>query len=106
MNQSDSNLCISIINKDLSLGEDESLPEITDSDGDELLEKNLTRLIQYLLDKDFNRLINAMYRIDIPENEFKLILETSDPDVLAKTLARRIISRAYQKLEIRKKYSS
>ena len=105
MNQSDSNQCISIINKDLGLDQEESLPEIVVSN-DHILEENLTKVVQYLINTDFNRLVNAMYRIDIPEIEFKLTLETSDPDHLANEIAKKVIARALQKLEIRKKYSS
>ncbi len=105
MDTRDTKKCISIINKDLGLDAGELLPEITEG-GDELLEKHLTQIIQYLLDKDFGRLLNAMYRIDIPEDDFKQILETAAPNQLANTIAKRVIQRAHQKLIMRKKYSS
>lgn len=93
-----------LINQDLRLEPEEKLP--SENYLMEELEARLTQLISYLLDKDFNRLINAMYRIDISEEKFKAALNAPNPEDVAPTIARLIIQRELQKIEIRKKYSS
>ncbi len=61
--------------------------------------------IQYLIDHDFGRLINAMYRIDVQEMHVKEILEKSDPGKIAANLALRVIEREKSKVITRMRYS-
>lgn len=65
----------------------------------------LEKQIRYLLDKDFNRLLNAMYRIDISEQKVKEILQNTQPDQISSSLADAIIARERQKIITRLKYS-
>ncbi len=65
----------------------------------------LVRVVRYLLDKDFNGLMIALYRIDVSEEKVKKILELSHPDELASNLATAIIEREKKKVETRLKYS-
>ena len=65
--------------------------------------KILTDVIQHLLDKDFERLVNGLYRIDINEQKFKLALTSENA---AETIALLIIERELQKVETRRKYKS
>ena len=70
------------------------------------LKLRLSGIIAYLLEKDFGRLLQAMYRIDIPEEDFKRILELTEPDQLADALAQRVLDRTVQKVAIRERYKN
>lgn len=69
------------------------------------LHEFLTKRIQYLLDHDFGHLINAMYRVDIPENQVKEVLEMAEPGQIAAQLASVVISREQSKVLSRAKYA-
>ncbi|WP_462251561.1 hypothetical protein [Ekhidna sp.] len=68
------------------------------------LEEYLTKQVNYLLDNDLGRLLNALYRIDIPENTTKELLQNSKQGEIARNLARAIIEREKQKVLTRQKY--
>lgn len=76
------------------------LPSTEVSTEDEFL-KLLTRVIQHLLDNDFERLLNGLYRIDVDENKVKMAMAT---DNVAENIARLIIERELQKVETRRRY--
>ena len=94
---------IELIQKDLGLEEEIVLNENENSF--EQLHKILSRIVQYLLDKDFGQLLNSMYRIDISEHQVKQILNLSEPNEIASNLALAIIEREKQKVITRIKYS-
>ncbi len=92
-----------LIQKDLAL------PSTTIN---ELIEINLKDLKKYLesaiselLDNDFNRLVNAMYRIDISEKQLADALNTPKPSQVASKIAELVIQRELQKVRTRKRYS-
>lgn len=91
-----------LITKDFGLDD----TELADALSIESLESRLTKVVQYLLDKDFQRLINIMYRIDLPESTFKQVLASEEPDKIANSLAKHILDRQLQKVALRQKYSS
>ena len=62
----------------------------------------LTKLIRHLLDNDFERLINGLYRIDVSEEKVKLAMATTDD--VAEQIALLIIEREMQKVTTREKY--
>ena len=64
----------------------------------------LTKQVNHLLDHDLNRLLNALYRIDIPEHQTKKILQDSKQGEMARNLALAIIDREKQKVLTRQKY--
>lgn len=68
------------------------------------LHQFLTAQVQYLLDHDFAKLLDSMYRIDIPEHQLKVILEGSKPPEIASHLSEAIILREKQKVITRDKY--
>jgi hypothetical protein len=72
---------------------------------DELREK-LEKIVAYLLDNDFERLLNAMYRLDINEDKFKIALSGMGTKVISEEITDLIISREIQKLKTRMKYRS
>ncbi|MFY0655082.1 MAG: hypothetical protein JXQ96_23850 [Cyclobacteriaceae bacterium] len=69
------------------------------------LEDKLTTVVSYLLDKDMNRLLNSLYRIDLNEQVFKKILVEETPENISRRLAREIIKRELEKVKTRAKYS-
>lgn len=69
------------------------------------LKSRLTRIVSYLLDNDFERLLQAMYRIDISERKFKAALNLNPASEVASSIAQLIIERELQKVATRRKYS-
>ncbi len=72
-------------------------------------EEVLSRLeqqIQYLLNDDFQTLLNALYRIDVDEEKFRSALELSSPGEVARNVGKLILDRIILKAETRLKYSS
>ncbi|MBL6447239.1 hypothetical protein JMN32_13030 [Fulvivirga sp. 29W222] len=94
---------VSLIKKDLSLDQN-ALPESVTSIDD--LKELLIPVINYLLDRDMPRLLNALYRIDISESKVKEILTVDNPSDIAPKLTTLIIERELQKVITRRKYSS
>ncbi|MFK7951829.1 MAG: hypothetical protein AB8B73_03210 [Ekhidna sp.] len=64
----------------------------------------LEKQINYLLDHDFNRLINSMYRIDIPDHRVNELLHSSKQGELALNIAKAIVEREKQKVLTRMNY--
>ena len=91
-----------LIIQDLNLEPEQSLSEIDHLN--ELKEK-LEKIVAYLLDNDFERLLNAMYRLDINEEKFKLALSGIGKNAISAEITDLIISREIQKLKTRMKYS-
>ena len=87
---------------DLNLESEKSILEIKHLD--ELKEK-LEKIVAYLLDNDFERLLNAMYRLDISEEKFKMALSGLSGNSISKEITELIIEREVKKLETRAKYS-
>ena len=91
-----------LVKKDFGLEEEVNLEP--DDHTFEWLELQLTRHINYLLDQDFNQLMNALYRIDIAESQIKEILSLASPGDIALNIARVIIEREKQKVITRQRY--
>ncbi len=68
------------------------------------LEDYLTTQVNYLLDNDFNRLLNALYRIDISESKTKELLQLSQSGEMARNIAKAIIERESQKVITRQQF--
>jgi hypothetical protein len=99
MNHSLPEETFALITKDLDL------PEIREKFSEEKALEILTDAISQLLDRNFERLLQICYRIDLSENKLKLILHQSEPDHIAADLAKALWERQKQKVEIRRKYS-
>jgi len=81
-------------------------PEVLEKYSENDLANHLAIYINELIDKDFNKLINLLYRIDISEQKLKIALQNEDKTISSsKTIAKLIIERQLQKLEFRKKFS-
>ncbi len=85
-----------IMNLTLSLQSD-SLNEVREK---------LVILINALINKDFQALIQLLYRIDVNEKKIRLYLNQKPNEDSANILADMIIERQLQKIESRKKYKS
>ncbi len=83
--------------KDLGLSTENSLVM---SNFDKLKEW-MAHEIQLLIDHDFQRFLNMLYRIDIDEGRAKNAFTGDDPSM---RLAELVIERELQKVESRKKY--
>lgn len=88
-----------------SLQKDFALPAIAEAFSEEDLVLILTPLIKTMLDRDFEKLLQICYRVDLGEDKLKTILHKSDPETLASDLARALVARQILKAEIRRKYS-
>mgnify|MGYP006143639593 CR=1 FL=1 len=66
----------------------------------------LEKQVQYLLNDDFQTLLNALYRIDVNEERFREALELSKPNEVARNLGKLILDRIVLKAQTRLKYSS
>ncbi|MEQ8904757.1 hypothetical protein [Ekhidna sp.] len=91
-----------LIRKDLGLEEQMEFQE-GENEFDRL-EDFLTQQVNYLLDHDLNKLLNALYRIDIPENQVKNLLQQSQQGTIARNMAKAIIERERQKVINRQQY--
>jgi len=90
-----------LIVQDFNLDEEDNLVHIRDL---EELKEKLEKIVAYLLDNDFERLLNAMYRLDINEEKFKLAISGSDIATVSREIVELIISREIQKMKTRIKY--
>ena len=92
-----------LIIHDFNLDTEQNLLEVGHLD--ELREK-LEKIVAYLLDNEFERLLNAMYRLDINEDKFKIALSGMGAKAISEEITDLIISREIQKLKTRIKYRS
>lgn len=88
-----------LIQKDFEVKSDSNLQK-----EEELLDI-LTPIIHHMLNRDFEKLLQICYRIDLGENQLKQILYKSEPELMARELSDAIIQRQKKKIEIRRKYS-
>lgn len=81
------------------------LPELVEGFSEEKALQILTKAISQLMDRNFERLLQICYRIDLSEKKLKEILHESEPEKVASDLAQALWERQKQKVEIRRKYS-
>ena len=89
----------------LILKKDFDLPELKESFDEEQAIIFLSKAVSQLLDRDFERLLQICYRIDLGEEKLKKILHESAPDQVSLDLAKALWDRQKLKIEIRKKYA-
>lgn len=66
----------------------------------------ITLYVQELIDKDFEKLLQTLYRIDIPDFKVKRAVEQSSPGDAPKIIAQLILEREKQKVATRANYKS
>lgn len=91
------------LSKDFYLDNDQFLPLPADT-GE--LKNKLKKIIEHLLQADFERLLNAMYRLDIDETRFKSLLSGVHGNDVSGKLAEIVIERELQKIETRMKFKN
>jgi len=85
------------LNKDMAL----ELPEkISFAE----LEEKIAACINQLIQKDFEKLVSILYRIDVSEKKLKSLLYTYAGENAGKIIAQLIIERQLEKIAFRKKY--
>ncbi|MDR7128789.1 hypothetical protein J2X69_001121 [Algoriphagus sp. 4150] len=89
----------------LLLQKDFDFPESLTEFDEEKAIATLSKVIAYMLDREFERLLQVCYRIDLGEETLKKILHESEPDQVASDLASALWNRQKQKVQIRKRYS-
>jgi len=76
--------------------------EVLDShQGYEALLDKLTWIINYLIDRDIERLFWMLYRIDVSEKKVKSTLDYTGPDDAGRALAKLVLEREIQKAQTR-----
>jgi hypothetical protein len=92
---------VQLISQDFYLESDHFQPVPTDP---EEIRNKLKGVIDHLLENDFERLLNAMYRLDIDESKFKQVLSGVYGNDVSGKLAEIVIERELRKVETRKRY--
>jgi hypothetical protein len=87
------------------LKQDFELPMVVETLTEEKLIQLLTPIVSKMLDREFEKLLNICYRVDLGENRLKSILHESQPENIAMELATALVKRQIQKIEIRQRYS-
>ena len=85
-----------LIIKDFQL-ESDGLIDDSKLSYDSLLNR-LAQIVDHLISKDFNRLLNALYRIDISEEKLKSVLAQM-PENTSLVIAQMILDRELQKVK-------
>jgi hypothetical protein len=70
----------------------------------EALHAALCIRLQQMLEEDFAGLVNAMYRLDVPETQFRAALNAPDPGLIASQLADAILDRELMRAKTRLHY--
>lgn len=87
---------ISIISKDFDIPDDLSENQLRDA---------MVDAFAYLIDNDFPKLIQILYKADVDQYKLKELLETVEGSSSAEIIADAYIARQMAKIETWKKYS-
>lgn len=82
---------------EISLSEKTSLEE---------LKEKLANQINHLINHDFEKLVNILYRVDVDESRMRKLLDSGKGENAAGLIADLVIERQLQKAESRKKSAS
>jgi len=66
--------------------------------------KYLTEKMKNMLDKNYNLLINTLYRIDISEKKLAELFSSKNKEAIPNKIADLIIERQIEKINFRKRY--
>ncbi|KQB98984.1 hypothetical protein [Pedobacter sp. Hv1] len=93
---SDIHSLIKIINKDF---------EIDNNLSEEQLRQLMVNSFAYLIEEDFSKLLQILYRADVDQYKLKELLESNADQSSAEVIADAYLSRQKAKIETWKKYS-
>jgi len=68
-------------------------------------QKHLTEKINHLIQNDFTKLINILYRIDVDETKLKETLKTQPHENAGDIISELIIERLVQKIKFREEFT-
>ena len=71
----------------------------------ELLKEKLSQHINYLIQSDFQKLVAALYRVDVNEKKLKRLLKEHPDSEAGKIIADLIIERQLQKIKSRQQFN-
>ncbi|MES2653502.1 MAG: hypothetical protein V4663_17325 [Bacteroidota bacterium] len=89
-------MLLKIISKDFDIPENIS---------EEHLREVLIKTFEYLVEDDFNKLLQILYRADVDQYKLKALLENTEGKSTAEIIADAYIERQKAKVETWKKYS-
>jgi hypothetical protein len=92
------------VTKDFIKNEYSSLIPNNDFERLEEFRKYLTEKMKDLLDKNYDLLINTLYRIDINEKKLAELFSSKNKESIPQKLADLIIERQIEKINFRKRY--
>lgn len=92
------------VTKEFIKNEYSSLIPNNDFERLEEFRKYLTEKMKDLLDKNYNLLINTLYRIDISEKKLAELFSSKNKESIPQKLADLIIERQIEKINFRKRY--
>lgn len=93
------NELVTVINDSLDVALKENLSR------DEIKER-LTEYINDLIDHNFNKLVNLLYKIDVSESRLKRLLDETSGNNAGDIIAELIIERQIQKIKSREQFTS
>jgi hypothetical protein len=68
------------------------------------LETQLAEKINALIQRDFGALVQLLYRVDVPEQKLRRMLDENNGEDAGRLIARLIMERQWQKIESRRRY--
>ncbi len=71
----------------------------------DVLLQALEERVNELINHDVQRLVQILYRMDVPENELRKTLDRTQGSNAAETIAKMMISRELRKIETRRRFS-
>jgi hypothetical protein len=92
------------VSKDFVKNDYSSLIPNNDFERLEEFRKYLTEKMKDMLDKNYNLLINTLYRIDISEKKVSELFSSKNKELIPEKLADLIIERQIEKINFRKRY--
>ena len=92
------------VSKDFVKNDYSSLVPNNDYERLEEFRKYLTEKMKDMLDKNYNLLINTLYRIDINEKKLAELFADKNKESIPQKLAELIIERQIEKINFRKRY--
>jgi hypothetical protein len=75
-----------------------------DAPSEHELETQLAEKINSLIQRDFGALVQLLYRVDVPEQKLRRMLDDNNGEDAGRLIARLIIERQWQKIETRRQY--
>ena len=92
------------IAKDFIISGADSLIPIGDFEKLDEFRFYLVDKLKYLLDNEYDKLINVLYKIDVNENKLSELFAGKNRDTIPESLADLIIERSLQKVRFRQMY--